>query len=175
MIFKKRIMRACRIFLNRTVLLLFFFIFFSCSKVKHAAYSRIDRWRASIQKYFDPTPKQIFEKGTGLMLSCVQSELVVTDTYFIFEGIYTQDFIATEEQIRDWELGNSPWNGGEWQTSNLSEELMEKFEYPPESTDNIIYSFVETCCEEQNLPFHNGQVLIISVDDNRVRYAYWDF
>ncbi|MBV6644196.1 MAG: hypothetical protein KI790_02030 [Cyclobacteriaceae bacterium] len=149
----------------------------SCNRIERKIEAGVEKAKSlkeSIRKEIDPTTKEIFEERTGLLLTSPQQHLIEKDTYFPLEGEYSQVFTVTSEQIDIWKNGPPPWDAT-WLTGKIPSELTDKFENGENISGNTILSFREFCCDDENMRFHNGQVLILELDKQKVWYANWDY
>jgi len=149
-----------------------------CNRIERKMNSGIEKViaaRESIRNEFNPTSKKVFEERTGLTLTSEQENLIERDTYFPHEGEYSQVFNVTSKQIETWTTGEPPWNSSDWLTGSLPSYLTDKFENGNTISENVIYALNELCCEDRDLRFHNGQALVLELDQHKVWYVNWDY
>lgn len=163
----------------------------------------IHKVKDEIIDYTKPQPpKESFETRTGLKVTDTIFNIIENDTYFPHEGEYSLVFSTTSKQINYWITNESPW-GKEWKDGPIPHHIMNcnfglggvgmyirtdsngKVD-TVYTNKNKIYWFLteknfkyvseEFCCpNDSNLRYHNGRLLILEIDSNKVWYSNWDY
>jgi hypothetical protein len=172
---------------------------FACNRVKN----KVESIKGNLDSYLRPTIEEKFKKCTDLNINDTIYNIKETDTYFPLEGEYSLVFNTTEKQINEWIKNKPPWNNKKWQKGprpynvlNCNFGLGGTGRYIKTDTkgnvdtvytnknklfgfltkDNFIYVSREFCCpNDSNLRYHNGQLLILEVDSNKIWYSNWDY
>lgn len=166
--------------------------------------SLVNETEESIKETFNPTTKQLFENRTGLKITDSIYNITEKDTYFPHEGELSIVFNTTQPQIENWIKQSPPWDNPVWNTGKVPAYILNCnfgldggvsksiFSYKDGTTDtvyqgdSVLINLInndnnawvskEYCCEDDSLfRYHDGQLLIIEKDKNKVWYSNWNY
>ncbi len=150
---------------------------------------------SSIMESIDPNPDIRFTQITGLEWPETAKIITTGDTYFLGEGEFYLVFEVDQEVLETWLSNPPPWEGNEWKSGPVPQKIGYHTTFGTSGTiiggteyigdeqlvkllnsNSIWYVAKERCCSDRDyLEFHNGNLLIIDLDSNRVWLSIWDF
>jgi hypothetical protein len=146
-----------------------------------------------------PSVESHFEKLTGLEITDSIKILKETDTYYASEGEWSINFTTNTKQINEWLSNNPPWSLKNWQRGEVEHQIGfhcrfgfdesvgmassgdESFYSGNKKIIDILsdssnyYAYEERCCDDEDLRYHNGSLLIINPRTKTVYFSVWDY
>lgn len=146
-------------------------------------------------------PETGFTQITGLEWPENPEVITLADTHdgFLGDGEFYLIFRTDKETLEEWLSNPPPWENEEWKLGPVPPEIGSHasfgkgsmiigsvgdgpYQYESEGelvdllkSDKIWYVVKERCCGRDSLYFHNGELLIIDLETQRVWLSSWDY
>ena len=135
----------------------------------------------ALNQALQENPGAEFTRVTGLAWTESANVIFVEDSHggFLSEGDLEIVFDVEPEILEEWLSNPPPWEVDGWKSGPIPSEIASvapDFGDLDMADSKIWYAAKERCCSDRNnLLYHNGNLIVISLDRGRVWLAVWDY